>query len=135
MYVFNADGDPATFAGTTIPAGGFGTFLYLSGSWRVVSNGTNGGPSGTAGGDLTGTYPNPTITTNAVGSAEITDGSITGADIAPATIPNADLVNSSVTVSPGTGLSGGGSVALGGTRHRGNPCNLRQCNSGRYFYC
>jgi hypothetical protein len=115
MYVFNADGDPATFAGTTIPAGGFGTFLYLSGSWRVVSNGTNGGPSGTAGGDLTGTYPNPTITTNAVGSAEITDGSITGADIAPATIPNADLVNSSVTVSPGTGLSGGGSVALGGT--------------------
>lgn len=105
MYVFNADGDPATFAGTTIPAGGFGTFLYLSGSWRVVSNGTNGGPSGTAGGDLTGTYPNPTIAANAVGSSEITDG----------TVANADLVNSSVTVTAGTGLSGGGSVALGGT--------------------
>lgn len=105
MYVFNGDGDPATFAGTTIPAGGFGTFLYLSGSWRVVSNGTNGGPSGTAGGDLTGTYPNPTIAANAVGSAEITDGTVT----------NADLVNSSVTVTAGTGLSGGGSVALGGS--------------------
>lgn len=105
MYVFNGDGDPATFAGTTIPAGGFGTFLYLSGSWRVVSNGTNGGPSGTAGGDLTGTYPNPTIAANAVGSTEITDG----------TVANADLVNSSLTVTAGTGLSGGGSVALGGT--------------------
>jgi hypothetical protein len=125
MYIFNADGDPATFAGTTIPAGGFGTFLYLSGNWRVVSNGTNGGPSGTAGGDLTGTYPNPTIAANAVGSSEITDGtvgtaditdaSITGTDIAAGSIPNADLTNSSLTVTGSGGLTGGGSVALGGS--------------------
>jgi hypothetical protein len=34
---------------------------------------------------------------------------------APASIPNAALVNSSVTVTAGTGLAGGGAVALGGT--------------------
>jgi len=35
-----------------------------------------------ASGDLTGTYPNPTITTNAVGSAEVINNSLSGADIA-----------------------------------------------------
>ena len=38
-------------------------------------------PSGPAGGDLTGNYPNPQIGLSAVGSAEITDGAIGRADI------------------------------------------------------
>jgi hypothetical protein len=38
-------------------------------------------PTGAAGGDLTGTYPAPTIASSAVGSAEITDGTITAADV------------------------------------------------------
>jgi hypothetical protein len=51
------------------------------GTW-VTSSG--GGASGAAGGDLTGTYPNPTIGTGAVTSAKILDGTITDVDVATA---------------------------------------------------
>ncbi len=52
----------------------------------------------------------------AIDSSEIVDGTITTSDIsATAGITNAQLANSAVTVTAGTGLSGGGSVSLGGT--------------------
>jgi hypothetical protein len=57
--------------------------------------GPPGPDTGEAGGDLTGSYPNPTI--------------------AAGKVTNGKLANSSLTVTPGAGLTGGGPIALGGS--------------------
>ncbi|MBW3538408.1 hypothetical protein KY386_02860, partial [Candidatus Parcubacteria bacterium] len=50
-----------------------------------------------------------------IGLAELETGSVDSAKIVDGSVANIDLVNSSLTVTAGTGLSGGGSIALGGT--------------------
>ena len=44
-------------------------------------------PNGTAGGDLTGNFPVPTIANDAVNSAKILDGTVTAADLAAGVLP------------------------------------------------
>ncbi|MCA1800761.1 MAG: hypothetical protein LC650_05660, partial [Actinobacteria bacterium] len=104
------------------------TFWRGDGSWATVPNGSVSGLTDT---DITSPttaqvliyngseWQNRTvssdITISSTGVATIADDAVTTAKILNGNVTNAKLANSSLTVSAGTGLSGGGAVSLGGT--------------------
>jgi hypothetical protein len=67
-----------------------GQVLKFNGtSWvpGTDNTGSGGSPTGPAGGDLTGSYPNPTINTGVITTTKIADGSVTSAKLAAGVIP------------------------------------------------
>lgn len=74
-------------------------------------------PSGPAGGDLTGNYPDPSIAGDAIGSSEVLDGALAAADLGAGSVGSSEVTDGSLVgadLGPvASGSTDAGSVAAG----------------------
>ena len=68
-----------------------------------------------ASGVSNGAITSAAIADGAVGSTQLAAGAVQAGNIAAGAVINSRLANSAITINTGTGLTGGGNVALGGT--------------------
>ncbi len=109
---FDSAGNPVRQAATTgiVTSLGAGTGTTIGGTAAVPTVNINTTQNITTLSNLTAAG---IVKTTAGGV--LSSGLLTNADITAGTITNASLANSSLTLTPGNGLSGAGTIALGGT--------------------